>query len=74
MDAPTRRRASAGSTLDDYCRPCKMVLRHTVLVASPEGEALRVLCDHYGSQHNYRGAREPRTSAPRTAGGSSRPK
>ena len=43
-----------------------MVRRHTVLVASPEGEPIRVVCDHCGSQHNYRQAREPQVSSRRT--------
>jgi hypothetical protein len=74
MDSEIKRRASAGSTLDDYCRPCKMVRRHTVLVASPEGEAIRVLCDHCGSQHNYRAAREPYRPHPKASDGSPRPR
>lgn len=51
--------------MDDYCRPCKLDRRHTVLVASPEGSPLRVICDHCGSQHNYRGGRAPREAVAR---------
>lgn len=45
----------AGDSLDDLCRVCKTVRRHTVIVADREGRALRVICDYCGSQHNYRG-------------------
>ncbi len=51
------RRFRAGDSLEDLCRPCKAVRGHTVIVADPEGRALRVICDYCGSQHNYRGAR-----------------
>jgi len=54
-----RRRFRAGDSLEDLCRPCKAVRGHTVIVADPEGRALRVICDYCGSQHNYRGARDP---------------
>jgi hypothetical protein len=39
---------------------------HTILVASPDGEPLRTVCDFCGSQHNYRGDRQPRQSSPST--------
>jgi hypothetical protein len=45
----------AGDPLEDYCRVCKIVRSHTVIVADSQGEALRVICDYCGSQHNYRG-------------------
>jgi len=45
----------AGDSLEDLCRVCKSVRRHTVIVADPNGAALRVICDYCGSQHNYRG-------------------
>jgi hypothetical protein len=45
----------AGDSLDDLCRVCKTVRGHTVIVADPRGEALRVICDYCGSQHNFRG-------------------
>lgn len=40
-----------------------MVRSHKVVVASPEGQAVRVLCDYCGSQHNFRagGARSRST-------------
>lgn len=59
----------AGSTIDDLCRACKSVRRHTVLVAGGDGRPARVICDYCGSQHNYRGGeREARTV--RSAAGS----
>lgn len=51
----------AGDSLDDLCRVCKTVRRHTVIVADTQGAALRVICDYCGSQHNYRGGEEGRT-------------
>ena len=54
----------AGDSLDDLCRVCKSVRRHTVIVADTTGNALRVICDYCGSQHNYRSAREPASSSP----------
>ena len=50
-----RRRFRAGDSLEDLCRACKAVRGHTVIVADPEGSALRVICDYCGSQHLYRG-------------------
>jgi hypothetical protein len=62
----------AGDSLDDLCRVCKSIRRHTVIVADSAGKPLRVICDYCRSQHNYRGARdvvpapppEPAISAP----------
>jgi hypothetical protein len=55
-----------GQTVQDLCRPCKMVRKHTVIAAG--GDVVRVICDFCGSQHNYRrGGPEPRAVAPRTA-------
>jgi hypothetical protein len=45
----------AGDPIEDLCRACKIVRGHTVIVADPQGRALRVICDYCGSQHNYRG-------------------
>jgi hypothetical protein len=45
----------AGDALDDLCRVCKTVRGHTVIVADPQGRALRVICNYCSSQHNYRG-------------------
>jgi len=42
-----------GSTVQDLCRACKMVRRHTVMAAG--GGRSRVICEFCGSQHNYRG-------------------
>jgi len=61
-DSP--RRFHAGDSLQDLCRACKTVRDHTVIVADPEGRALRVICDYCGSQHNYRGGKEKRVAAP----------
>jgi len=56
----------AGESLQDLCRACKSVRTHTVIVADPQGNALRVICDHCGSQHNYRGGERPDTPRPDT--------
>ncbi len=56
------RRFRAGDSLQDLCRQCKTVRGHTVIVADPEGRALRVICDYCGSQHNYRGGEERETA------------
>jgi hypothetical protein len=50
-----QRRYRAGDSVDDRCRPCKLLRKHSVLVTSPDGTPLRVICDYCGSQHNYRG-------------------
>lgn len=61
------KRYRAGDWVDDRCRPCKILRRHTILVVDGEGRPLRVLCDTCGSQHNFRGgeaaARSSRPSA-----------
>jgi hypothetical protein len=56
----------AGDSLDDLCRVCKTVRRHTVIAADTTGAALRVICDYCGSQHNYRGGEggESRSNTP----------
>jgi hypothetical protein len=56
----------AGDSLDDLCRVCKNVRRHTVIAADSRGGALRVICDYCGSQHNYRGGEggESRSNTP----------
>lgn len=41
--------------VDDLCRACKELRRHTVVAADTDGTILRVICDFCGSQHNYRG-------------------
>jgi hypothetical protein len=45
----------AGDPIEDYCRACKIMRGHTIIVADSRGAALRVICDYCGSQHNYRG-------------------
>ena len=49
------RRHRAGEPVDDLCRACKALRRHTVMVADGEGRILRVVCDYCGSEHHYRG-------------------
>ena len=57
----------AGSSLDDLCRACRMVRRHTVITAATDGKPARVICDYCGSQHNYRGGdRVKRGADPRS--------
>ena len=53
------RRYSAGSRVDDLCRACKLEREHVVLVATPDGKPVRVVCDYCGSQHNFRGGGRP---------------
>ncbi len=55
MEVDGKRRFAAGEALEDLCRVCKTVRGHTVIVADASGNALRVICDYCGSQHNYRG-------------------
>lgn len=55
MTAPPKRRYQAGGTVDDLCRVCKEVRRHTIVVTDGDGQPLRVVCDYCSSQHNYRG-------------------
>jgi hypothetical protein len=62
-----RRKYQVGSTVDDLCRACKIVRRHTVMAAGPDGTPLRVVCDYCGSQHNFRGGRGSVTRS--TSGG-----
>jgi hypothetical protein len=57
----------AGGTIDDRCRPCKVLRRHTVLVVDGSGTPLRVICDTCGSQHNYRGGEKPEPVRSRSA-------
>jgi hypothetical protein len=64
--------ARAGDSLQDHCRVCKIVRGHTVIVADSQGEALRVICDYCGSQHNYRGGDE-RESSPKQRSAASTP-
>jgi hypothetical protein len=66
----TQRTYRVGATLDDLCRACKIVRRHTVVATGPDGAPLRVVCDYCGSQHNFRGGRGSVTRS--TSDGSSR--
>jgi len=65
LSEDSERRYGAGDPVEDLCRVCKMVRRHTVIAADDRGRVLRVLCGSCGSQHNYRGARAA-TSQPAT--------
>lgn len=72
MDGSSGPRFRAGSTIDDLCRACKLVRKHTVFAVDGKGTPIRVVCDFCGSQHNFRGgervhARRPPT-APRSTG------
>jgi hypothetical protein len=67
MTLAERRRYRAGDSLEDLCRACKLVRRHTVVVASDDGRPGRVICDYCGSQHNYRGGN--RAARPSRASG-----
>lgn len=55
MSTQPPRRYRAADPIDDLCRVCKQVRRHTVMVADGEGRPARVVCDYCGSQHDYRG-------------------
>ena len=63
----TGRTYRAGHSVDDLCRACKTVRDHTVMAVSPDGAILRVVCAYCGSQHNYRGGRQP-VSSPSPSG------
>lgn len=58
----------AGAGLDDLCRACKSVRRHTVLATPAPGAPLRVRCDYCGSEHNYRGGERDRSVQPSSGG------
>src|SRR5688572_29399704 len=45
----------AGESIEDFCRACKTDRTHTVIAADAGGRPVRVACDYYESQHNYRG-------------------
>ena len=55
-----------GGNVDDLCRACKILRRHTVMALGQYGEIVRVVCDYCGSQHNFRGGEKAamRVSAP----------
>lgn len=54
-EPPPAIRRSAGDWLDDLCRACKSVRRHTVQAVDGQGQVVRVVCDYCGSHHNFRG-------------------
>ena len=51
----TVRRYSAGDSVEDYCRVCKIDRMHAVVAADGAGRPIRVSCGYCGSEHNYRG-------------------
>jgi hypothetical protein len=59
----------AGSSIDDYCRPCKTDRTHTVVAIDADGRPIRVICEYCRSEHNYRGG--PRVDLPRPTTASS---
>ena len=54
----------AGQQVDDLCRQCKAVRRHTVIASDAEGEIARVMCDFCRSEHDFRGGGGVRKVAP----------
>lgn len=67
------RRYRAGDWLEDRCRQCKALRRHTVQVAGHDGQPVRVICDFCGSLHNYRGGEDRPAPANRPADRTSSP-
>jgi hypothetical protein len=64
----------AGGAVDDLCRACKAIRRHTVMAVGADGRVLRVVCDFCRSEHNDRGGGEERAlpaaeAAPRRSSG-----
>ena len=55
MPDSSQRRYRAGDSVDDLCRACKAVRRHTVMAVAPDGAIIRVICGYCSSQHHYRG-------------------
>ncbi|MDB4324851.1 hypothetical protein N9971_00750 [bacterium] len=62
MSDTPQRIPSVGSSIDDYCRVCKISRGHRVEAVVPDPLLLRVVCDYCGSRHNYRG--RPSVGAP----------
>jgi len=60
------RRYRAGQTIEDLCRACKIDRVHTIIVTDAQGQPLRVSCGYCGSEHNYRGVRQPSASSAST--------
>ena len=46
MTIDDRHSHRAGGSLDDLCRACGMVRRHTVIVAAIDAKPARVICDY----------------------------
>jgi hypothetical protein len=63
-------RHRAGEPIDDLCRACKALRRHTVMAVDGNGVILRVVCDYCRSEHNYRGGGDAEPS-PSTGSGRS---
>jgi hypothetical protein len=73
MSSVEPRRYRAGQSIEDLCRVCKMDRVHTVIVADSNGQPIRTACGYCGSEHNYRGARQPAPStSTSTSGGGAR--
>jgi hypothetical protein len=65
---PREQTYRAGTSIEDYCRACKVDRIHTVIAADAEGRPIRVACDWCRSEHNFRGgARVPTSGAPPSA-------
>src|SRR6185503_12295710 len=62
----------AGQQVDDLCRACKAVRRHTVMATDAEGEIVRVVCDFCRSEHNFRSGGGVRTAPSPSAASSPR--
>ncbi len=67
------RRYRAGQSVDDLCRVCKIERVHTVIAADTEGHPIRVACGYCGSEHNYRGVRQPPSASVSGSGSASKP-
>jgi hypothetical protein len=59
MSSVEPRRYRAGQSIEDLCRVCKMDRVHTVIVADANGQPIRTACGYCGSEHNYRGVKQP---------------
>jgi hypothetical protein len=64
----------AGQQVDDLCRACKAVRRHTVMATDEDGEIVRVVCDFCRSEHNFRSGGGVRTVPPPSASSVSSPR
>jgi hypothetical protein len=61
------KRYRAGQTIEDHCRACKIDRVHTIIVTDSQGQPMRVSCGYCGSEHNYRGVRQPSPSSSSSA-------